>query len=133
MVGVFADQHMSQKARPRAAAFDRARRQWDLDEAFAAGAGQPGPHDPIHDEAPGDILQFLGHILADPAQAAAAIGASLGTGAEFNLHPGDVVRDRATLGFVLLFDVRQAHPRGHRGGGDLAGLKGKLKLFCCLR
>ena len=35
----------------------------------------------------------------------------------------DVVRDRTTLRFVLLLDVRQLHPRGHRGGGDLAGLR----------
>lgn len=42
MAGVFAHQHMSQQARPGTAAFDRARGQRGLDEAFAAGTGQPG-------------------------------------------------------------------------------------------
>ncbi len=74
VIGIFADQHMGQQARPWAAALDRARRQRRLDEAFAAGAGQPGPDDPVHDEAAGDILQFLGDVLADPAQAPAAVG-----------------------------------------------------------
>ena len=51
MVGILADQHMGQKARPRAAALDRARGQRGLDEPFAAGAGEPGTDDPVHDEA----------------------------------------------------------------------------------
>lgn len=40
-----------------------------------------------------------------PAQASAP-------GAEFHLHPGNVVRDRTAPGSVFLLDVRQAHPRG---------------------
>ena len=80
----------------------------------------------------GDVFQFLGHILADPAQAAAAIGTGIGTGGQFHFHPRDVVRDRTALRFVLLLDVRQLHPCGHRGGGNLAGLEGELKLFCSL-
>ena len=41
VVGVLADQHMGEQARARAAALDGARRQRRLDEALAAGAGQP--------------------------------------------------------------------------------------------
>ena len=40
-----------------------------------------------------------------------------------------MVRDRAALGFVLLLDARQAHPRGHCRRSNLAGLQGQLKLF----
>ena len=39
------------------------------------------------------------------------------------------IRDRTALGFVLLLDVRQLHPGGHRGGGNLAGLQGQLQLL----
>jgi hypothetical protein len=40
-----------------------------------------------------------------------------------------MVRDRATLGFVLLLDLRQLHPCRHRGSGNLAGLERQLQLF----
>lgn len=79
---------------------------------------------------PGNIFQFLGHIFADPAQAPAAIGTGIGAGRQLHLHPGDVIRDRTALGFVLRLDVRQFQPRGHRGGGDLAGPKRQLQLLC---
>jgi len=65
-------------------------------------------------------------ILADPTQAPTAIGAGIGTGGQLHLHPRDMIRDRATLGFVLLFDVRQLHPCRHRRCCDLAGLKCQL-------
>ena len=52
---------------------------------------------------------------------------------QFHFHPGEVIRDRATLRFILLIDVWQLHPRRHRGGGDLAGLEGEVELFCRLR
>ena len=77
----------------------------------------------------GDILEFLGDVFADPTQAAAAIGTGIGTGRQFHFHPGDVVRDRAALGFVLLLDVRQLHPSRHRRRRDLAGLQGQLQLL----
>lgn len=89
--------------------------------------------DPVHDEAAGDIFQFLGHILADPAQPAAAVGAGVGTRAELHLHPRNVVRDRATLRPALLLDVGQAQPRRHRRRGDLAGLQRQLQLLGGLR
>jgi len=40
-----------------------------------------------------------------------------------------MVRDRPTLRLILLLDIRQLHPCGHRGGGDLAGLERQLQLF----
>ena len=129
MVGILADQHMGQQTRPRAATLDGPRRQRGLNEALAAGASQPGPDDAVHDEAPRHILQIFSNILPDPAQAAAAICAGIRTGAEFDLHRRDMIRDRAALGFVLLPDVRQLHPRGHRSGGNLAGLQGQLQLL----
>ena len=129
VVGILADQDMGEEARPRATALDRARGQRGLHEAFAARAGQPGADDPVHDEAPGDVFQLFRHIFPDPAQAAAAIGTGIGARGQFHFHPRDVVRDRTTLGFVLLLDVGQLHPRRHSSGSDLAGLEGKLKLF----
>ena len=129
MVGILADQHMGQETRPRAAPFDRAGGQRGLHEAFAAGAGQPGPHDPVHDEAPGDVFQLFRDVFPNPAQAPAALSADIGTGRQFHFHPRDVIRDRAALGFVLLLDVRQLHPRRHRCRGNLAGLQGQLQLL----
>ena len=129
VVGILADQDMGQETRAGAAPLYGPRGQRGLDEAFAAGAGQARPHDAVHEEAPGDVFQFFRDFFPDPAQAPAAIGTGLRARGQFDLHPRDVVRDRAALGFVLLLDVRQLHPRRHRSGGDLAGLKGKLKLF----
>jgi hypothetical protein len=129
VIGIFADQHVGQETWPRAAPLDGAGGQRRLDEPFAAGAGQPGTDDPVHDEAARHVFQLPGDILTDPAQAATAIGTCLGARGQLDLHPGDMVRDRTTLGFVLLLDVRQSHPGGHRGGGDLAGLQRQLKLL----
>ena len=120
---------MGQETRSRAAPLDRARRQRGLDEAFAAGAGQARADDAVHDKPARDILEFFGDVFADPAQAPAAVGTSIGARRQLHLHPRDVVRDRTTPGFVLLFDVRQLHPRRHCGGGDLADLQGQLQLF----
>ena len=129
VIGVFANQDMGQQAWPWAAALDGARRKRCLDEALAAGAGQSGPDDPVHDEAAWDILEFFGDVFADPAQAAAALGTGVRAGRQLDFHPRDMIRDRAALGFVILLDVRQFHPCCHRGGGDLAGLEGQLQLF----
>lgn len=126
MIGVFADQHMGQETRPWTPALNGSRGQRGLKEPFAAGACEARPDDAVHDEAAGNIFQFLGDVLADPAQAPAALGTGIGTGGQFHLHPGNVVRDRAALGFVLLLDVRELHPRRHRGCRDLAGLEGQL-------
>ena len=129
VVGIFVDQRMGQKARAGATTFDGAGRQWSLHKPFTTGAGQPGPDDPVHEEAAGHILQLLGDILPDPAQATTTVGTGNGAWGQFNLHARDVVRDRTALGFVLLLDVGQLHPRGHCGGSNLAGLKCQLQLL----
>ena len=129
MISVFADQHMGQQTGPRAAPLDGARGQRGLHKPLAAGTRQARPDDRVHDEAPGDILEFLGDVFADPTQAAATIGTGIGTGAEFHFHPWDMIRDRAALRFILLLGVRQLHPRGHCGGSNLAGLKRQLSLL----
>ena len=56
VIGILSDQNMGQETGTGAAALDRARRQRGLDEAFAAGAGQPGPDNAVHDEASGDVF-----------------------------------------------------------------------------
>ena len=74
VIGILIDQHMGEKTRSRPAPFDRAAWQRGLGEAIAARTGHPGPHDAVHDKAAGDVFQFFGHILAQPAQLAAALG-----------------------------------------------------------
>ena len=129
MVGILADQNMGQQTRARAAALDRTRGQWRLDEPLAAGTGQPGPDDPVHDESARHILQFFRDILANPAQTPATIGTGFCARRQLNFHPGDVVRDRTALGLVLLLNVRQLHPCRHRSGSNLAGLQRQLQLL----
>lgn len=68
-------------------------------------------------------------ILADPAQAPAAVRTGIGAGDQFHFHPQDVIRNRTTLGAVLLLDIRQLEPRRHRGGGDLTRLQRQLQLL----
>ena len=132
VVGVLADQHMGEQPRTGAAALDRAGRQRRLDEALAAGAGQPGPDDAVHDEASGHIFQLFGHVFTDAAQLAAASGAGVSRRAEFHLHPWDMVRDRTALRLTLFLDVGQAQPRGHHGRRNLARLQRQLQLLGCL-
>ena len=129
MVGILADQHMREQARARTPPLDGTRRPRRLDEAFATGAGQPWPDDAVHDEASGHVFQLFGHVLADPAQLAAAVGTGVGGDAELHLHPGDVLRDRAALWLTLLLDIGQAQPRRHRRGRDLARLQRQLELL----
>ena len=43
-----------------------------MHERLAARASHAGPDNAVHDEPTGDVFQFLRHILADPAQLAAA-------------------------------------------------------------
>jgi hypothetical protein len=129
VISILADQNMGQQARARAAALDGPRGQRGLHEPLAARTGQTRANDAVHDKPAGNVFQFLGDILTDPAQAPATVGTGIGTGAEFHFHPGDVIRDQTALGFVLLLNVRQLHPRGHGRRRNLAGLKCQLKLL----
>jgi hypothetical protein len=78
---------------------------------------------------PGTYSSSSGDVLPDPAQAPAASGTSPGTRGQFHFHPRDMIGDRTALRFVLLFGIRQLHPRGHRGRCDLTGFQGKLQLL----
>lgn len=98
-------------------------------KAFAAGTGKTWSHEAVHDEAPWHIFQFFGHILADPAQMPAAIGAGVAAGRQFDFHARDMIRDRLALRLTLFLDVGQLHPRGHRRGRDRAGFQCQLQLL----
>ena len=103
VVGILAHQHMGEQPGAGTSPLDGARGERRLGEALAARAGQPRPHDPVHDEAAGHILELLGHVLADPAKPAATAEAAVTAGRKLDLLARDVVRDRAALGPVLLF------------------------------
>ena len=77
MIAILRDQHMRQKAGARSAALDRSRRQRRLVELLAAAAGQARTDDALHHEAAGDVLQFLGDILAETLETAAAVRRSV--------------------------------------------------------
>ena len=68
---------MRQEAGTRTPALDRPRRQRRLMELLASAAGQARAHDALHHEATRDVLQLLGHILAETLEAAAAGGAMI--------------------------------------------------------
>ncbi len=120
---------MREQARAGPSALDRPGRKRRLGEALAARAGEARPHDPVHNEPAGDVFEFLGHILADPAQRVAAIGTTVFARSDLDLHARDVVRDRAALRLVLLLDVGEPQRRGHGGGRDLARLQRQLQLI----
>jgi len=48
-----------------------------LREGLAASAGQAWPHDPLHREVAGDVLQLFRHILAELLDRPAAVAAGL--------------------------------------------------------
>ena len=120
---------MGQQAGAGTPTLNRSRRQWGLGEAIAARAGHAGPHDPVHDKAAGDIFQFFGHILTQPAQLAAAIGALCIARGQLDLHARNVIGDRFALRLVGGGILRQARLGGHRGDGDLAHLQRQLQLL----
>ena len=49
---------------------------------------------------PGEIFQFFGHIVAQPAQLATALGALCIARRQLNLHTRNMIRHRLALGFV---------------------------------
>ena len=56
---------------------DRTRRQRRLADRLAARARHARAHDAVHDEAARDVLQFLGDILPERLQCAAALAAGI--------------------------------------------------------
>ncbi len=141
MIGIFVDQNMRQQARTRPAAFNRARGQRHLGEAIAAGTGEARADDPVHNEAAGDVFEFLARhcprtnggqwlaILAQAAQLAAAMGASRVGRGQFDLDAGNMVRDRFALRLVGRCVLGLAQLCCHRGNGDLGRLQRQLQLL----
>ena len=132
MVGVFVDQNIRQQAgpgRPRSIGRDgngacvkpsqpRARHAW--------------PHDAVHDEPPRHILQLFGHVLAQTAQGATALGAIVVARRQFDFHAWDVIRDWSALWFILGLFVGETQLCCHLRNCDLACLQRQLKLFDAL-
>ncbi len=75
MVGILGNEYMREQSSPGPPSLDRHRRQRCLDDALAGAATEPGPDVADDAEAGGHVLELLGHILADLAHRAAAVGA----------------------------------------------------------
>ena len=130
MVGVLADQYVGEQSGSRSAAFDGPRRQRRLGEAVAACAGEARTCDPVHDEPSRDVLELLGHILADLPKPATASGAVICLGQKMDHRARHVIGNGSALGLALLLGgLRQAQLRGHRRGGQLACLERQLQLL----
>ena len=78
MIGVFGDQHVSDRRLGRQAALDQSRRRGRLDDHVLAGAaGVFGPAHDQHAELHGDDVELLADLFADAVQFAAAARAGL--------------------------------------------------------
>ncbi len=77
----------------------------------------------------GDVFQFLGHIFAQAAQLAAAMGTVRAAGSEFDLDARNMVRNWLALGLVGRRVLGQAQLGRHRGDGDLGCLQSQLQLL----
>ncbi len=73
MIRILRNQHMSQKPGAGTSAFNRARGQRGLDDLLAATAGHARTHDAVHHETPRDKFQFLGDIVLEFLEFAAAM------------------------------------------------------------
>jgi hypothetical protein len=97
VVAILADQHVREKPRTRPAALDRQRRHRRLRHRLAAPARKGRAHVADHLEAPGHVVEYLGHVLAHLAQRAAARRAGAG-GLVPHLAPRQVLRQRLASG-----------------------------------
>ena len=86
-----------------------------------------GSHDAVHDKAPGDIFQFFGHIFAQLAQFAAALGTLRVAEGQLDLHARNMVRDRLALRLVGWCVIRQTQLGSQRGDGNLTHLQSQLQ------
>ena len=77
VVGILRDQHMRQQVRAGEATLDRPCWSRCFNNALALLAGELRPHMTNDLERCRDALQLLGHIFAELAQRAAAIGAAV--------------------------------------------------------
>jgi hypothetical protein len=132
VIGVFIDQDMGKQARAGTPSLNGAGWQRRLRECLAARAGHARPHDAGRGEPAGEVFQLLGHILAQAAQRAGALGAVSVAGRQLDFDARDMIWDRATLGGVLLLVgllIGRLQLRRHFGDGDLAGFQRELQLL----
>ena len=125
---------MGQKAGAGTPLLDRARRQGGLGDRLANLAGQAGPDDPFDHEATGDVVQFLGHVIAQNLERAAAVLAGLAR-REHRLVPLQVIRQGLAPGVALLLGFMTFGSRRfvrRFGDGRVLG-EGHLQLIQALR
>jgi hypothetical protein len=72
---------------------------------------------------PGTYSSSSARVLAQAAQRAAALGAIVIAGGQFDLLARDVIRDRPTLRLVLRLFIGNLQLRGDLRDGDLAGFQ----------
>ncbi len=122
---------MSEQSRIGATALDRTRRQRRLKDSFAARAGHARAHDLVHHEAPGNVFQFLGDVVAQMLELAAAGGAGL-AGREHFFIARQMLGQWLALRFLLrwcrLFRLVRAGTAVRRCR-DLFLFEGKLELI----
>ena len=77
----------------------------------------------------GDVFQFLGHIFAQTAKLAAALGAFRAAGFQLDPDAGNMFRDRFALRLIGGCVLGPAQLGGNDGNGDLRHLQGQLQLL----
>jgi hypothetical protein len=82
---------------------------------------------------PGTYSSSSARILAQAAQRAAALGAIVIAGGQFDLLTRDVIGDRPTLRLVLRLFIGNLQLHDDLCDGDLAGFQRQLKLLDRLR
>jgi hypothetical protein len=105
---------MGQQAGAGTSPLDRAGWQRRLREGLAAGTGEARPHDAVHDEPAGEVFQLLGHIFAQAAQRAIALGA-ISVAGLLDFDARDMIGDQAALGGVLRLIIGRLQLRCHLG------------------
>ena len=118
VVGVLGHQHMGEQPRRGAAAADRQARRRGLGDGLAAAAGELRPDMPDHAEPARQVVQHLGHVLAEAAQRAAAGRAGMRLGAVLHHLARQVLRQRAAGRLAALWPGRGVRRilGGCRGG-----------------
>ena len=123
---------MGQQSGPGTPPLDRTRRQRRLADRLAARTGHARAHDAVHDEAARDVLQFLGDILTQRLQFAAALAAGIARRQHFG-----VARQIGRERFALRLGLGFARPSAGAGLSAFAAAissssRRKLKLIQCL-
>jgi hypothetical protein len=112
-----------QQSCPGPAAGDRVVRRRRRDDRVAGPAGQLLAHVPDHLEATGHIVEGLAHLLADPAQPAAAMRADAG-GRVANFFARQMLGQCPACRLLLLDGIPDRCRDNRRGCGQPLGLVG---------